>query len=191
MSQKKSGQKTAEINRQTQKMSKNAPKKRSKSLSLSPIDLKISHRIPETVCKLFRLRFWAASVTLGRDIDYNVKKSQKFCRKIAFLTNKKCLAGKTSVGICSYNVPTGPCAKFQPNRMDSLGDPGIQGAYLGVGKPKTQERARGPTHTRRIPYRMEIPAPRLTRSGNILVRVVEGHASACPRTVGVDARMGR
>ena len=33
-----------------------------------------------------------------------------------------------------------------------------------VGKPKTQERARGPTHTRRIPYRMEIPAPRLTRS---------------------------
>ena len=29
-----------------------------------------------------------------------------------------------------------------------------------VGKPKTQERARGPTHTRRIPYRMEIPAPR-------------------------------
>ena len=55
-----------------------------------------------------------------------------------------------------------------------------------VGKPKTQERARGPTHTRRVPYRMEIPAPRLTRSGNILVRVVEGHASACPRTVGVD-----
>ena len=28
-----------------------------------------------------------------------------------------------------------------------------------VGKPKTQERARGPTHTRRIHYRMEIPAP--------------------------------
>ena len=88
-----------------------------------------------------------------------MKKSQKFCRKIAILTNKKCLAGKTSVGICSYNVPRGLCAKFQPNRMDSLGDPGIQGAYLGVGKPKTQERARGPTHTRRIPYRMEIPAP--------------------------------
>ena len=70
--------------------------------------------------------------------------------------------------------------------MDSLGDPGIQGVYLGVGKPKTQERARGPTHTRRIPYRMEIPAPRLTRSMYILVYVVEGHASACPRTGGVD-----
>ena len=55
-----------------------------------------------------------------------------------------------------------------------------------VGKPKTQERARGPTHTRRIPYRMEIPAPRLTRSMYILVYVVEGHASACPRTGGVD-----
>ena len=55
-----------------------------------------------------------------------------------------------------------------------------------VGKPKTQERARGPTHTRRIPYRMEIPAPRLTRLGYILVHVVEGHASACPRTGDVD-----
>ena len=51
--------------------------------------------------------------------------------------------------------------------MDSLGDPGIQGVYLGVGKPKTQERARGPTHTRRIPYRMEIPAPSGYRAWDI------------------------
>ena len=48
------------------------------------------------------------------------------------------------------------------------------------------------------------PSPRLlVRSGDrpnhlaatalehILVYVVEGHASACPRTGGVDARMGR
>ena len=75
--------------------------------------------------------------------------------------------------------------------MDSLGDPGIQGAYLGVGKPKTQERARGPTHTRRIPYRMEIPAPSGYRAREyILVYVVEGHASACPQTVGVDVNYG-
>ena len=73
--------------------------------------------------------------------------------------------------------------------MDSLGDPGIQGVYLGVGKPKTQERARGPTHTRRIPYRMEIPAPSCYRAH--LAYVVEGHASACPRTVGVDGSGGR
>ena len=75
------------------------------------------------------------------------------------MVNKKCLAGKTSVGNHLHRAEGGTCAKFQPNRMDSLGDPGIQGVYLGVGKPKTQERARGPTHTRRIPYRMEIPAP--------------------------------
>ena len=75
------------------------------------------------------------------------------------MVNKKCLAGKTSVGNHLHRAKGGTCAKFQPNRMASLGDPGIQGAYLGVGKPKTQERARGPTHTRRIPYRMEIPAP--------------------------------
>ena len=75
------------------------------------------------------------------------------------MVNKKCLAGKTSVGNHLHRAEGGTCAKFQPNRMASLRDPGIQGAYLGVGKPKTQERARGPTHTRRIPYRMEIPAP--------------------------------
>ena len=109
------------------------------------------------------------------------------------MVNKKCLAGKTSVGNHLHRAEGGTCAKFQPNRMASLRDPGIQGAYLGVGKPKTQERARGPTHTRRIPYRMEIPAP----SGNVcalwryLAYVVEGHASACPRTVGVDASMWR
>ena len=75
--------------------------------------------------------------------------------------------------------------------MASLGDPGIQGAYLGVGKPKTQERARGPTHTRRIPYRMEIPAPSSYRARGISwAYVVEGHASACPRTGGVDASRG-
>ena len=60
-----------------------------------------------------------------------------------------------------------------------------------VGKPKTQERARGPTHTRRIPYRMEIPAPSGYRAReHILVYVVEGHASACPRTGGVDVNYG-
>ena len=83
------------------------------------------------------------------------------------MVNKKCLAGKTSVGNHLHRAEGGTCAKFQPNRMDSLGDPGIQGAYLGVGKPKTQERARGPTHTRRIPYRMEIPAPSCYRARRI------------------------
>ena len=75
------------------------------------------------------------------------------------MTNKKCLAGKTSEGICSYNVPTELCAKFQPNRMDSLRDPRNLGCELGVGEPETKERARGPTHTRHFLERIEIPAP--------------------------------
>ena len=66
------------------------------------------------------------------------------------------------MGICSYNVPTELCAKFQPNRMDSLRDPRNLGCELGVGEPETQERARGPTHTRHFLERIEIPAP----SGN-------------------------
>ena len=60
-----------------------------------------------------------------------------------------------------------------------------------VGKPKTQERARGPTHTRRIPYRIEIPAPSPGCTGVVrrdLPYVVEGHASACPQTVRVDVK---
>ena len=51
---------------------------------------------------------------------------------------------------------------------------------------------RGPSPSwQRIEQKKNSRPPRLTRSGYILVRVVEGHASACPRTVGVDARMGR
>ena len=48
--------------------------------------------------------------------------------------------------------------------MDSLRDPRNLGCELGVGEPETQERARGPTHTRHFLERIEIPAPRLTRS---------------------------
>ena len=46
--------------------------------------------------------------------------------------------------------------------MDSLRDPRNLGCELGVGEPETQERARGPTHTRNLLERIEIPAP----SGN-------------------------
>ena len=51
--------------------------------------------------------------------------------------------------------------------MDSLRDPRNLGCELGVGEPETQERARGPTHTRHFLERIEIPAPRLTRLGYI------------------------
>ena len=43
--------------------------------------------------------------------------------------------------------------------MDSLRDPRNLGCELGVGEPETQERARGPTHTRHFLERIEIPAP--------------------------------
>ena len=61
-------------------------------------------------------------MTLWRDIDRQRKKSQKFRRKIAFLTNILIFPSKTPVGICSYNVHWEPHAKFQPNRMDSSRD---------------------------------------------------------------------
>ena len=77
--------------------------------------------------------------------------------------------------------------------MDSLRDPRNLGCELGVGEPETQERARGPTHTRHFLERIEIPAP----SGQVcalwryLAYVVEGHASACPQTVGVSESVWR
>ena len=61
-------------------------------------------------------------MTLWRDFDCQSKKSQKFRRKIAFLTNILIFPSKTPVGICSYNVHWEPHAKFQPNRMDSSRD---------------------------------------------------------------------
>ena len=119
------------------------------------------------------------------------KKNRIFLSKISSLRNKKNFPGKTPVGISSYICLRNPYAKFEPNRMDSLGDRLFWHPQIQVQKTQTRARSRGPTQSRNLLYRIEIPAPRLTRSGNILVRVVEGHASACPRTVGVDARMGR
>ena len=119
------------------------------------------------------------------------KKNRIFLSKISSLRNKKNFPGKTPVGISSYICLRNPYAKFEQNRMDSLGDRLFWHPQIQVQKTQTRARSRGPTQPRNLLYRIEIPAPRLTRSTYILVRVVEGHASACPRTVGVDARMGR
>ena len=119
------------------------------------------------------------------------KKNRIFLSKISSLRNKKNFPGKTPVGISSYICLRNPYAKFEQNRMDSLGDRLFWHPQIQVQKTQTRARSRGPTQPRNLLYRIEIPAPRLTRSMYILVYVVEGHASACPRTVGVDARMGR
>ena len=114
------------------------------------------------------------------------KKNRIFLSKISSLRNKKNFPGKTPVGISSYICLRNPYAKFEPNRMDSLGDRLFWHPQIQVQKTQTRARSRGPTQPRNLLYRIEIPAPRLTRSKYILVYVVEGHASACPRTGGVD-----
>ena len=120
------------------------------------------------------------------------KKNRIFLPKISILGNKKNFPGKTPVGISSYICLRNPYAKFEPNRMDSLGDRLFWHPQIQVQKTQTRARSRGPTQPRNLLYRIEIPAPsgkRLRGTGH-LAYVVEGHASACPRTVGVDASRG-
>ena len=123
----------------------------------------------------------------------NFKKNRIFLSKISSLRNKKNFPGKTPVGISSYICLRNPYAKFEPNRMDSLGDRLFWHPQIQVQKTQTRARSRGPTQPRNLLYRIEIPAP----SGNVcalwryLAYVVEGHASACPRTVGVSESVWR
>ena len=51
------------------------------------------------------------------------KKIQNFTPKTVILDNKKNFAGKTSVGNHLHRAEGSTCAKFQPNRVASLGDP--------------------------------------------------------------------
>ena len=103
------------------------------------------------------------------------------------MVNKKCLAGKTSVGNHLHRAEGGTCAKFQPNRMASLRDPNFLCRFHRLKDPIPRKRVRDPPQPRNFPHCVKkhrhLAATALT---HILVRVVEGHASACPRTGGVD-----
>ena len=88
------------------------------------------------------------------------KKNRIFLSKISSLRNKKNFPGKTPVGISSYICLRNPYAKFEPNRMDSLGDRLFWHPQIQVQKTQTRARSRGPTQPRNLLYRIEIPAPR-------------------------------
>ena len=66
-------------------------------------------------------------------------------------------------------------------------------SFSSVERPDTTEARQGPSPTaQHPPLCKKTPAPsgeRLRGTGH-LAYVVEGHASACPRTVGVDASRG-
>ena len=87
------------------------------------------------------------------------KKNRIFSSKISSLRNKKNFPGKTPVGISSYICLRNPYAKFEPNRMDSLGDRLFWHPQIQVQKTQTRARSRGPTQPRNLLYRIEIPAP--------------------------------
>ena len=91
------------------------------------------------------------------------KKNRIFLSKISSLRNKKNFPGKTPVGISSYICLRNPYAKFEPNRMDSLGDRLFWHPQIQVQKTQTRARSRGPTQPRNLLYRIEIPAPRRVR----------------------------
>ena len=87
------------------------------------------------------------------------KKNRIFLSKISILRNKKNFPGKTPVGISSYICLRNPYAKFEQNRMDSLGDRLFWHPQIQVQKTQTRARSRGPTQPRNLLYRIEIPAP--------------------------------
>ena len=120
------------------------------------------------------------------------KKNRIFLSKISSLRNKKNFPGKTPVGISSYICLRNPYAKFEPNRMDSLGDRLFWHPQIQVQKTQTRARSRGPTQPRNLLYRIEIPAP----SGRVRVDFWlfgirrRKACSACLRTVGVNKWFG-
>ena len=91
------------------------------------------------------------------------KKIAFFLPKISILTHFLNFPGKTPVGISSYICLRNPYAKFEPNRMDSLGDRLFWHPQIQVQKTQTRARSRGPTQPRNLLYRIEIPAPRARR----------------------------
>ena len=93
------------------------------------------------------------------------KKNRIFLSKISSLRNKKNFPGKTPVGISSYICLRNPYAKFEQNRMDSLGDRLFWHPQIQVQKTQTRARSRGPTQPRNLLYRIEIPAPRTAGVG--------------------------
>ena len=96
------------------------------------------------------------------------------------------------VGICSSIGILEPHAKFQQNRMGGFRDRCFEGVFYevsflswGAGSgslpTRPEEVGKSPDHLAEIGGALR----------RYLAYVVEGHASACPQTVGVDASMWR
>ena len=96
------------------------------------------------------------------------------------------------VGICSSIGIWEPHAKFQQNRMGGFRDRCFEGVFYevsflswGAGSgslpTRPEEVGKSPDHLAEIGGAL----------WRYLAYVVEGHASACPQTVGVDASMWR
>ena len=77
------------------------------------------------------------------------KKSHFFVKNFKFAQQKN-FPGKTPVGISSYICLRNPYAKFEPNRMDSLGDRLFWHPQIQVQKTQTRARSRGPTQPRNL-----------------------------------------
>ena len=77
--------------------------------------------------------------------------------------------------------------------MASFRDPNFLCRFHRLKDPIPRKRVRDPPHTRNFPHcvkkhRHLAATAGGCRYGGCLVYVVEGHASACPQTVGVDVK---
>ena len=106
----------------------------------------------------------------------------------ANLVNIKYFNRKTPLGKSSYNLSRRLCAKFEPNRMASFWDRLRSGQILWEVNRTTATRGPYPSGKdlcgKKIPGHLAATALN-SAGGADLAYVVEGHAPACPQTVGV------
>ena len=105
----------------------------------------------------------------------------------AILVNIKYFNRKTPLGKSSYNLSRRLCAKFEPNRMASFWDRLRSGQILWEVNRTTATRGPYPSGKDLCGKKNSRPPSKSVGAlWRYLAYVVEGHASACPQTVGVD-----
>ena len=138
---------------------------------------------------IFHVRYTVPPMPLERDIAKFIKNGSIF-----YLIFRVYLVSQWNLGkMTSYTFHMlanwGPHANFQKFLTAHLRDRLLR--YLFLYHSKGTKSAQDPTRASMVKVRQKTRPPRLTRSRYILLYVVEGHASACPRTVGVGNTMWR
>ena len=161
------------------------------SVNFHPIWTKICPRNPLHMPSIFHVRYTVPPMPLERDIAKFIKNGSIF-----YLIFRVYLVSQWNLGkMTSYTFHMlanwGPHANFQEFLTAHLRDRLLR--YLFLYHSKGTKSAQDPTRASMVKVRQKTrpPSGQVCALWRYLAYVVEGHASACPRTVGVDASMWR